>query len=278
MKIGLLLIVPALVLAQAPIHKDQPGAAPVNQGGASEDPLITRARLAVLHFIRSLPDFSCDESVQRWESATVNPDWKLQDRIAVELLFLHGKEDYRNVRINGKPIKKGALGDSGQWSTGEFGSLLADVFSPSTHAAFHFAREAAAGGRASRVYDFSVTQANSHWTMRMSYAFRPPYHGSAWIDAQSGQVLRVELRSRAFPPDYEVNRVEEEVDYEWVTIAGTKYLLPVRSSNLSCSRHSLLCDRNDVEFKSYRKFAVESQILPTGDEVTPPATAIEKPK
>jgi len=68
------------------------------------------------------------------------------------------------------------------------------------------------------------------------------------------------------------------VDYDWVDIAGTRYLLPVRSENLACFRGTLTCTKNEIEFKNYRKFEVESQVLQVESEVTFPEADEEKPK
>jgi hypothetical protein len=279
MKFGLFLIVPALLLAQAPPRPDQPAAvAAASPGGSGADPLIERVRLAVYHFVTSLPDFVCDERVRRFDSHTINPDWQFKDRLDVELMFLHGKEDYRNVRLDGKPIKKGTPGDTGQWSTGEFGSMLAGVFDPATQTAFHFARESTVAGRPLRVYDYSVTQARSNWAIRLAYSIWPAYRGSVWIDPQSGQVMRVDFRTKTLPPDYPVDKIEQDVDYAWVTISGAQHLLPVRSTTVSCKIRTAKCDKNDVEFTNYRHFAVASQILATGDNTSAPENGAAMPK
>ena len=53
----------------------------------------------------------------------------------------------------------------GAWSTGEFGTVLVDLFSPATDAAFNFRRDSRAGGIMAKMYDFEVTRENSHWSI-----------------------------------------------------------------------------------------------------------------
>jgi hypothetical protein len=89
----------------------------VRSEDAAEE-LIERARAAAFEFNQKLPNFICDQLVLRYESKSIKPEWKLQDRVQVELTYAGGVEDYRNVRVNGKPLKKGSPGDSGTWSTG----------------------------------------------------------------------------------------------------------------------------------------------------------------
>ena len=152
------------------------------------DELIERARAAAYEFNDKLPDFICDQVVMRYESKTRKPEWKLKDRVQVELTYAGGKEDYRNVRVNGKRLKKGSPEDSGSWSTGEFGTTLADIMASNTDARFRLRNDAStAAGLKARVFDFSVAQANSHWTIRYGRSVRPAYNGALWIDPEIGR-------------------------------------------------------------------------------------------
>ncbi len=253
--------------------------------------LIERARAAAFEFNDRLPDFICDELVLRYESKTIKPEWKLKDRVQVELTYSGGKEDYRNVRVNGKRLKKGSPEDSGSWSTGEFGTMLVDIMANNTDAHFTLRKEeSTAAGLKAKVYDFTVAQANSHWTIRFGRAVKPAYRGALWIDPDTGRVLRIEMDTRQLPVDYEFDKVEMTVDYGWVVISAERYLLPIKSETLACQTHSFSCTRNTVEFRNYRKFAVESQVLQVESEITfegeekekskviPPSIDPEKPK
>lgn len=230
--------------------------------------LIERAREVAYEFTDTLPNFICDEIVMRYESQTRDPDWKYRDRVEVELLYVDGKEDYRNIRRNGKLLKKGAPEDSGSWSTGEFGSILADIFSSATNARFKRRGSSTAAGMAAEVYDYTVEEPNSHWQIRYGRTVKPAYSGSLWIDPKTARVLRIEMGTKKLPADYEIDTVETVVDYSWVTISGRKHLLPVRSQSLSCQRGTFNCSKNEVEFRNYRKFSAESQVLQVESEIT----------
>jgi len=241
--------------------------------------LIERARVAAFEFNDKLPDFICDEVVLRYESRTRKPDWKLKDRVQVELTYSGGKEDYRNVRVNGKRLKKGAPEDSGAWSTGEFGMALTSIMATNTDAKFKSrGQESMAAGLRAQVFDFSVVQPKSHWTIRYGRSVRPAYNGSLWIDPETARVLRIEMNSRQLPVDYDFDKVEMTVDYGWVVISGQRYLLPINSESLACQTHSFVCNRNSVEFRNYRKFAVESQVLQVESEITFEGEEKAKPK
>ena len=239
------------------------------QPAAGEDlPLIERARAAAEEFTDLLPNFICDELVTRHQSERRVPDWRYKDRVELELLYVDGKEDYRNIRLNGKVLKKGSPEDSGSWSTGEFGSVLADIFSSATKAEFRRKGASTAAGMPAEVYTFSVLQPNSHWQIRIGRTVKPAYSGSLWVDPKTARVLRIEISTRKLPEDYEVDTVESVVDYSWVTISGKQFLLPVKSENLACFRGTFNCTKNAIEFRNYRKFTAESQVLQVESEIT----------
>ena len=242
------------------------------------DPLIEKARGVVFDFIENLPNFVCDQVTRRYESHKIQTNWKYKDRLEVELVFSGDKEDYRNVRHNGKPLKKGSPEDSGQWSTGEFGSLLGSLFHPETNAKFKFRSDSTASGMAAKVYDYSVPKAESRWEIRMGYAIKPSYSGAVWIEPESGRVLRVEMGTKSLPSNYPVDKVETIVDYGWVTIGGAKYLMPLKSDNLACQSGTYDCTKNEIEFKNYRKFAVESNVLAVDSDISFPEEDVQKPK
>ncbi|MCX7602595.1 MAG: hypothetical protein N2036_00820 [Bryobacteraceae bacterium] len=238
--------------------------------GAARDDLIERAREAAFEFNLKLPAFICDQFVSRYESRTLKPQWKLRDRVQLELAYTKGKEEYRNIRLNGKLLKKGSPEESGSWSTGEFGTTLVSIFSSTRPEDFRLRGDSDAAGTKARVFDFSVPKERSQWTIRYGYAVKPAHEGTLWIDPESARVLRIEMSSRSLPLNYEVDKVEMTVDYGWVEIAGTRWLLPVRSENLACFRGTFHCTRNEIEFRNYRKFEVESQVLQVESEISFP--------
>ncbi len=243
------------------------------------DELIERAREAAYEFNDKLPNFICDQVTSRFLSKTLKPDWKYKDRVSLELVYLNGKEDYRNIKMNNKPVKKGGPEDTGTWSSGEFGTMLVDVFSSNTNAFFVPRGDSTAAGLAAKVYDYSVRQENSHWQIRFNRTVKPAYKGAVWIDPQTARVLRLEMNTRQLPKDYEIDVVETIVDYGWVTLGGQRFLLPVKSENLSCQRDTFNCTKNDIEFRNYRKFQVESQILQVESELSfPEAEDPKKPE
>ena len=252
-----------------PKQEAQAEAEPVPRPG--EDPVIFRARLAAFRFAGQLPDFLCTQLTKRHTSDTFKPKWKLEDRVSAEVVYEHGQESYRDIKINGPPVKrKNAPEESGAWSSGEFGSLLLSLLVYQTDARFVLAKPAAGEAASATVkYNYTVEQKNSKWRVEYEgYRIMPAFKGQMWVDPVSGRVERLEMKARQLPKDYAMDVVEMVVDYGVVRIGEKDYYLPLKSENLACQKDTFHCSRNEIEFKNYRKFTAESTISATDSSVT----------
>jgi hypothetical protein len=226
------------------------------------DPLIRKTAEAAMDFTETLPDYVCQEMMARYQSMATPANWQALDIVGAAVVYEKGKEDYRDVTINGKAIKKNIEQLDGAWSTGEFGTVLIDLFSPATAADFHYSRDSRSGGVSAKVYDFSVVRERSH-----SQTYDPPYKGSVWIDPATARVLRIEMQAYGFPDAFPTDHVESATDYQYTRLGDAKqYLLPVHAENLSCQRGSNFCSRNVIDFRNYHKYTGESSIT-FGDTV-----------
>lgn len=222
--------------------------------------MIERARDAAANFLTGLPNYVCTQVTTRYQSETKIPNWQALDNISAELVYENGKETYRNLQINGKATKK-APEDSGAWSSGEFGTILEDLFHPATAADFQFVKEATTNRMRSSNYNFTVDRPHSHWKIQVQGQFLlPAYQGSVWIEKASARVLRIEMQAQDIPKQFPEDVVETTVDYDYVSMGTEKFLLPVHAELLSCERGSYRCQRNSIDFRTYHKFAGESTI------------------
>jgi hypothetical protein len=198
----------------------------------------------------------------RYQSDSNPPHWQPIDVISAAVVYENGREDYRNLAVNGKAINKKMEDLEGAWSTGEFGTILVDLFSPGTAAEFKPKGTSRASGVTAKLYDFNVNHEHSHWDIKVGgQAYMPAYRGSVWIDPQTARVLRIEMQAYGFPSTFPTDHVESATDYEYIRLGDTKqYLLPVHSESLSCQRGSSLCSRNAIDFRNYHKYSGESTI------------------
>jgi hypothetical protein len=243
----------------APAGEDG-GPPPAAPRPLTDEALIKDAREVSATFSAGLPSYLAQQVTTRYFATGFPPRWQTIDEITAELAYVNGKEDYRDFKIDGHPIDRPER--SGAWSTGEFGTTLEDVMSPGTNAAFKRRGEETVAGRAAVVFDYTVTAANSHWTMVApdDRRFNPAYDGAVWIDKDTRRVLRIEQRATSFPRDFPVSRAEAVLQYGFAKIDGKSYLLPASGENIGCMSGSGACTRNSISFRNYRKFTAESTV------------------
>jgi hypothetical protein len=234
------------------------GTIPMTRG----DDLIRKAADTALDFTEKLPNYVCQELMSRYESTTKPVSWHALDVVGMEVVYQDQKEDYRKITLNGRPVNKKLEEMGGAWSTGEFGTVLIDLFAPQTNADFHYQRDSRMAGVLTKEYTFNVTHANSHWTIHMgSQQYDPAYKGTVWIDPKTARVMRIEMQAYGFPADFESDDVESATDYEYVRLGDAQqYLLPVHAETLSCQRGTPYCSRNTIDFRNYKKYSGESTI------------------
>ena len=236
-----------------------------------DEPLIRRAADAAMEFTETLPNYVCSEQVTRMHSESTPANFQPIDLVTMEVLYVDGVENYRNIQINGKKTVKRLEDSGGAWSTGEFGTVLVNLFSPANGTTFHYRRDSRAGGVMAKMYDFEVPHETSHWNIHaISQTYVPAYVGSVWIDPATARVLRIEMDAKGFPAEFPLDHVESATDYQYIRLGDLKqYLLPVHAETLSCERNSANCTRNVIEFRNYHKYTGESTITfgsPTTDK------------
>ena len=221
---------------------------------SSAEPLIERARVAAFEFSKKLPNFICEELMSRFVQRGHEDETPL-DRISAEITYEDGQESYHNVKIDGRPTDKGMEELGGSWSTGEFASTLLELFHPATEAQFQSGGSSPISGLNAQVYDFQVRSENSHWRVQAgSQTVVAGYEGSVWVDPNTARVLRIETQARNLPSDFPMDKVESAVDYSYVMIGETSFVLPVHAESLGCERASSACSHNLIDFRNYRQF------------------------
>jgi hypothetical protein len=224
------------------------------------DSIVADARSAAMSFSAGLPDFLVQQVTTRYAGSRFVENWRALDVVTADVTSVGGKEDYRNIRVNGRLTERPE--ESGSWSTGEFQITLEDVLSPRTSAVFTMRGQDRIAGRPAWILDMKVDQPHSHWTLvaESGRRYSPGYTGAIWVDKETRRVLRIEQNGASMPRDFAYDKAESTLDYGFVSIEGRPYLLPVRSINTACMAGTSSCSRNVIEFRNYRKFSSDSSI------------------
>jgi hypothetical protein len=241
-----------------PARPDPDEREPVSSTPLSADAIIMLAREETELSVADLPDFLVQQETTRYHGR--QDSWQKIDVVTADVACVNGREQYRNVAVNGIPSQR-PIESTGAWSTGEFVTTLQNLFSSAEGATFSPRGEERFNGRAAYLFDFSVSAQNSHWVLASDARrnFHAPYKGTVWIDKQTHRVLRIDQKAYSIPRDFPYDRLQSILDYGFVKIDNKSYLLPVQNETISCLG-SGSCERNVLEFRNYRKFTAESDI------------------
>jgi len=250
---------------------DQP---PAREESAPEDeeaavarlPFIEQARYYALKYSEDLPDFRVTQFVTRYARGPRSRDWELQDKLEIALSFHSVKgERFELLRLNDKPTKMTYEQLGGATSTGEFGSVMQALFAPQSKADFKEVKKETFNGRQTVLYDFTVKKANSSSQLTdkgTGRAVIAGYSGSCWIDTETKRVLRIELAHDNIQQGFPLTMAENAIEYDFVTIAEERYLVPIRAEMILGRDNEREYTRNVIEFKNYRKFETDVKLVP----------------
>ncbi len=222
--------------------------------------VISEARELALSYIKRLPDFICLQVTRRYVDPSGLEMFHLMDTVAERLSYFEQKEDYKLISINGTLSNADRNRLGGATSSGEFGSMLKEIFMPSTEAEFQWERWAKLRGKICHVYSYQVRQSKSQWhiSWQRQLDIVPAYKGLVYIDRDVPMVMRVTLEAVNIPVSFPIQEARTMLDYDFTDIAGSQFLLPLRSEMRM--RESKLLVKNQVEFRNYRKFGAEATI------------------
>jgi hypothetical protein len=244
--------------------------------GAGE--LLERVRARMRENLSRAPDYVCQETVERWARDSQRSEFKALDMLRLEVGFAGGKEifSWRGAsRFEEKELAD--LIGSGVVGTGAFAVHAANVFL-SGAAEFTYRGEEEWKGKRSFRFDYAVPREHSRYRVRV-----PPYqavvgfHGSFWVDAETLDLLRLEVHADEIPDELRLARTSDVMEYQRVTIGRSDYLLPASSefTMLGTLGNEY---RNRRRLTDCRQYAAEASVrFDPGLEMAPVARASTLP-
>ena len=251
--------------------------------------VLTKAREATLAALDEMPDFVVKQLVARSYAYAKTNNFQSSDKLTVAVSYSSDKgEDYKVLAINGIPQaeEKGQanyMKVGGTTSAGEFVTILASIFKPESKTEFKAVDTDVLRGRRAIVYEYSVKRLNSKQVITsvdlIPQSTVSGYRGKIWVDRENARILRVEQEATEIPDDFPVRAASREIDYDWVAIGETKYLLPLASDVRLTSRRrdQLFESRNQIRFRNYQKYGTEVKILDEEEIVEEAPKDVKKP-
>ncbi|HXK07203.1 MAG TPA: hypothetical protein VMS37_32715 [Verrucomicrobiae bacterium] len=249
----------SLPLADAPAARPDP--LPPVPNAEEQAAIIAAVREYALNYSRNLPNFLCAQQIRRKVSpGDGEPAYRDQDTLIVRLSYFEQKEDYKLITVNDRPARGTFEELGGSTSTGEFGTLLRQVFEPASHAKFEWARWARLNGQLVMAFHYAVEKSNSRWALEYLRSDRlvPAYSGFVFVNRDSREVMRLTQRADGIPPAFPIQAAETILDYDYRDISGRQFLLPVKA------QMDLTSDgvrtRNEIDFRNYQKYSADAVI------------------
>lgn len=258
-------------LAATRVTVVEPKATPIPPPTSEEQAAImTEAREYALNYSKTLPDFICTQVTRRYQaaapgtryggSAGSDPTWYALDTLTLKLSYFEQKEEYKLILVNNSVTTRDYNSIGGATSTGDFGSMLKQVFELESQARFEWDHWGTLRGRRTMVFSYRVPQSRSQW--HISYERKldlvPAYKGLVYIDKEKRQITRVTLEAMDIPATFPVKRADTILDYDYQDISGRTFLLPLKATTIMAADEYLT--KNDTEFRVYRKYSAESDI------------------
>ena len=239
--------------------------------------IIEEVRDYALNYTKQLPDFICTQVTRRYYDPNGMEFWQPTDTLTARLSYFEQKEDYKLTAVNGQYTDKPYQAVGGAISSGEFGSMMREIFEKETRTTFRWERWATLRGRRMHVFSFSVEQPNSHWTVEYEKKERitPAYQGLIYVDSDSHQVARIRMTPTDIPPSFPLQQVSNTLDYDLAAIGERQYMLPLRAEMRM--REGRILVKNEIEFRLYRKFSAEAEINFDTPEPLPSDKTTEQP-
>jgi len=264
------------------------------------DTVLSKARQATGDALDNMPDFVVKQIISRSEAFAGTGNWRPIDTVIVATSYSADKgEQYRVLAINGAPVQSETAGSysniEGSTTSGEFVDALKKLFDPASKTTFVVQTTDTVRSQPALVYEYQINVENNK---KGSIGFKTPNgangysftsvpageKGRVWIDRKNGRVLRIQFDATEIPRDFKVRAYSSTIDYDWVTIAGDRVLLPVTSDNRFTSAEAfggqtkLFQDRNYIRFKNYQKYGSEVRILDDDVKVEPEPSPTPKPE
>ncbi|MFO0338660.1 MAG: hypothetical protein ACK52Z_07940 [Acidobacteriota bacterium] len=223
---------------------------------------LARAKSAIARHLNNMPNYTCLETVERYEKLPQARQESLVDVLRIEVAFVEGREMFAwpgSTRFEASEIRDFIA--TGAFSTGGF-VLHARAIFLGDGAMFTFAGPDSINGAPAWRYDYVTPQ------FRSGYQIRNPskglgaivaYHGSIWVRQDNLDLLRILIDTNDIPPEIEIEHSRDTLDYQFLPIGSGQALLPASQEiRITDSKGRLAINR--TRLTRCRQFSGESTL------------------
>jgi hypothetical protein len=273
--------------AAPPPLPEKPAPAPVQipaPTSVEQAEILDQIRAYALNYSNNIPNFLCTQVTRRNVDPTgTGNHFRQVDTIQEQLSFNDHREKYVVTMVNGAMVTgrdHEKLG--GATSSGEFGSMLYDIFNPATETQFDWERWTTWHGKRTYVFSFEVRQDRSRYDIYHGPSDRhivAAYRGLVYADMVTKNIMRIKMECVNLPPDFPIQEASQDLQYEMAKIADQEFLLPAKSE--LNSREARYLVKNVTTFHLYHKFTTTDVIsfeeIPEDKPKADPEKPVKKP-
>ncbi|MFN7919264.1 MAG: hypothetical protein U0Q16_04160 [Bryobacteraceae bacterium] len=244
----------------------------------AQDPqsdLLPRFRAHVKETLRRLPDYTCLQTTERTRREAKTAAARKLDTLRLQVALIGRKERYSWA--DAPKFEERELRDiigKGVINTGSYAAHIQHVLlSPATEFAAKGTEKA--NGRDAARFDFEIPVEHSSFKISV-----PPEEtevgakGSIWMDPESLDLLRLEVKADEIPRELGIDRLTETIDYSRAKLGDEIFLLP-SSAVFSMVDVSGEEHRNSTRFGACRQFHAESKVRFDAEDSAPTAPVTE---
>ena len=251
--------------ATATLSASAPPAPPPNS--VQQRQIIDLMRQYAMSYTDNLPNFVCVEVVHQAVDPNGGDRYQTIGNILSKLSYNEGRENYQVYSQNGQLVDTSMdrlRNGGGAISSGEFGSMMREIFDPASNADIGWEKWIGLRGRTMAVFNYFIDSGHSKYSI--TYSDGPgdeqriitAYRGLIYADANTGEIDRIKFVAVDIPRSFPVTQASETLDYDLAPINGQQYVVPLRALLLMRAPHQTA--RNELYFRNYRRFGTESTI------------------
>jgi len=232
--------------------------------------VLAAMREYALNYTAKLPNFLCVQITRRHydpKDARYRP---MGDTIQEQINFYEHKENYKVQMHNGVSVHNVSheqLG--GVTSSGEWGSMLHNIFTPENGAQFDWDHWATWRGKRTYVFSYRIEKDHGYsmTDLEAHKSYTSAYTGLVYADKETREIQRITLKTVEIPADFTVKDVALTLDYKATDISGHLYTLPFRFELDSIDIHGK--NNNQADFKMYQVYGADTTITFVDDGAAP---------
>ncbi|HYW44945.1 MAG TPA: hypothetical protein VE959_18940 [Bryobacteraceae bacterium] len=230
---------------------------------------LSRAKRHARSNFERLPNYSCFQTVERFDKGPRDSAFRLLDTLHLEVAFVGGKELYAQAGGHFDAESPSDIVSTGAFGTGAFTSTARNLFVLDASRPTGWAREYRAGKAEALRFDFAISQMQGPLTLQ-SGAARAVVgeRGSFWVAPESLDLLEIEDHAVDIPPELLMLDSQTNILYAKVRIGASDVILP-KTAEMLVVHYGGELSRNVSEFSGCREYGSESTIT-FGDTPPPP--------